>query len=297
MSGGSIAPAPNSEATEAWNGPLYERWIAFRDIVTTGLASHGEAALAAHPPLRGDRVLDIGCGLGDTTVRLAGMVGPSGRADGVDVAERMVATAAAEAREAGVANARFAACDVQTHRFEEAYDYAFSRFGTMFFANPVAALRNVREALRPGGRLNMVVWRRKLDNGWLHRAEQVVDRYLEEPEESDEPTCGPGPFSMQSADTLTDVLGGAGFGAIELRRCDDPVRIGDDLEHAIACTEALGPAAELLRLWGERADEIRPRIEAELREALAEFVTEDGVVGPASSWLVSARAGAGSGPP
>ncbi len=292
MTDGAAALAANSEATEAWNGPLYDRWIAFRDIVTDGLASHGEAALAAHPPPRGARVLDIGCGLGDTTRRLAELVGAEGHAHGIDVAERMIETATVEAREAGVGNVSFAALDVQARPFEQTYDYAFSRFGTMFFSSPVAALRNVREALVPGGRLNMVVWRRKLDNGWLHRAEQVVDRHLEEPEESDEPTCGPGPFSMQSADMVTDVLLGAGFSEIELRRCDDPIRIGRDIDHAVAYAEALGPAAELLRLWGDRANEIRPRIEAELREALAEFETDDGVVGPASSWLVSARAGA-----
>jgi len=291
MDAASAAPAANQEATEAWNGPLYERWLAFRHIVTDGLAAHGEAALAAHPPPRGGRALDIGCGLGDTTLRLAELVGPEGHADGVDVAERMIETAAGEARGAGVGNVSFAALDVQAHRFEQTYDYAFSRFGTMFFASPVAALRNVREALRPDGRLNIVVWRRKLDNGWLHEAEKVVDRHLDEPEESDEPTCGPGPFSMQSADTVTDVVLGAGFEDVELRRCDEPIKIGDDLDHAVAYAEALGPAAELLRLWGDRANEIRPRIEAELREALAGFLTEEGVVGPASSWLVSARAG------
>jgi SAM-dependent methyltransferase len=240
MTDGAAAPlAANREATEAWNGPLYERWIAFRDIVTAGLAWHGEAALTAHPPPRGGRTLDIGCGLGDTTLRLAELVGPDGHAHGIDVAERMIDTAAEEAREAGVENASFAALDVQAHHFEQTYDYAFSRFGTMFFASPVAALRNVRAALRPGAVLNIVVWRRKLDNGWLHRAEQVVERHLDEPEESDEPTCGPGPFSMQNADTVTDVLLGAGFGEIELRRCDHPIKIGHDLDHAVAYAEAI----------------------------------------------------------
>jgi ubiquinone/menaquinone biosynthesis C-methylase UbiE/glutathione S-transferase len=283
-----IVAAENREATEAWNGPLYERWIAFREIVTTGLASHGEALLAAHPPPRGARALDIGCGLGDTTLRLAELVGPQGLAEGVDVAARMIEAATAEAAEAGVANAVFHALDVQAHRFDGVYDYAFSRFGTMFFASPVAALRNGREALRPGAHLNMVVWRRKLDNGWLHTAEQAVKRYLDKPQESDEPTCGPGPFSMADADMVSEVLLGAGFAEIELRRHDEPITIGRDLDEAVACATALGPAGEVLRLWGDRAAEIRPTIDAALREALAAYETEDGVVGPASSWLVSA---------
>ncbi len=281
----------NVEATEAWNGPLYDIWIEYRDLVVHGLGDHGEAALARTPPQTGDRVLDIGCGLGDTTVRLAGLVGEAGHAHGVDVAERMIESAIAEAAEAGVENVSFEACDVETTTFSREFDYAFSRMGTMFFANPVIALRHVREALAPGGQLNMVVWRRKLDNEFLHRAEEVVAEYLDEPEESDAPRCGPGPFSMANADTVTDVLVHAGFESIGLARQDLPIRIGDDLEHAVAFNMSLGPAAEVLRMWGSRVDEIRPKIAADLRSALADFVVDGGaVVAPASTWAVSARA-------
>ena len=127
----------------------------------------------------------------------------------------MIETAIEEARERGDAHTTFAVQDVETQPFDREFDYAFSRMGTMFFANPVVALRNVREALAPGGVLNMVVWRRKLDNDMMHRAELVVAEYLEEPEESDAPRCGPGPFSMANADTVTDVLVHAGFADIQ----------------------------------------------------------------------------------
>jgi SAM-dependent methyltransferase len=281
----------NVEATEAWNGPLFDIWIEYRDIVAEGLRDHGEAALAADPPHEGDRVLDIGCGLGDTTKRLAGVVGSAGHAHGVDVAERMIDTAIAEAAEAGIENVSFAACDIEATKFDEVFDYAFSRMGTMFFANPVAALRNVRVALAPGSLLNMVVWRRKLDNEFMHRAEEVVAEYLEEPDDSDVPRCGPGPFSMADADTLTDVLKHAGYEDIGLVRQDLPYKIGKDLEHAVAFNMALGPAAEVLRMWGERVDDIRPKIADELRNALADFVVDGGaVVAPASTWAVTARA-------
>ena len=180
---------------------------------------------------------------------------------------------------------------MEATRFTETFDYAFSRMGTMFFANPVAALRNVREALAPGGLLNMVVWRRKLDNEFMHRAELVVDEYLEEPEESEAPRCGPGPFSMANADTVSDVLKHAGFEDIRLARQDLPYMIGNDLEHAVAFNMALGPAAEVLRMWGHRVDEIRPRIAADIREALSDYVVDGGaVVAPASTWAVTARA-------
>jgi SAM-dependent methyltransferase len=202
----------------------------------------------------------------------------------------MIETATAEARAAGIQNVTFAVQDVETEPFDREFDYAFARFGTMFFANPVAALRNVRAAMASDGVLNMVVWRRKLDNDMMHRAELVVAEYLDEPEESDAPRCGPGPFSMANADTVTDVLVHAGWSEIRLARQDLPYRIGNDLEQAVAFNMDLGPAAEVLRMWGHRIDEIRPKIAADLREALSDFVQEDGsVVAPASTWAITAR--------
>ena len=196
-----------------------------------------------------------------------------------------------EAERARLANVTFETRDVELTSFEQTFDYAFSRTGTMFFANPVVALGNVRRALAPGGRLNMVVWRRKLDNEFLHRAELVVAEYLDEPEESDAPRCGPGPFSMANADTVTDVLKHAGYEDIRLARQDLPYKIGNDLDQAVALNLAIGPGAEVLRMWGDRVDEIRPKIAADLRAALAEFEVDGGaVVGPSSTWAVTARA-------
>lgn len=281
--------AENREATEAWSGPLFERFVRFRELVAGGLGAHGEAAMAAHPPRSGDRVVDLGCGFGDTTRRLAGLVGPEGGALGVDVSEPFIEIARKEAEEEGVGNARFEVADVQVAEFGESFDYAFSRMGVMFFANPVAALRNVREALAPGGQLCAVVWRRKEDNEWVRRAELIVDEYLDHPEESEEPTCGPGPFSMANADTVSEQLKIAGFERIGLQRCDLPLKIGRDLDHAVEFNMALGPAGEVLRLWEDRIDEIRPKITADLREALAEFEGPDGVHAPASTWIISAR--------
>jgi SAM-dependent methyltransferase len=289
----SVAPT-NEEAAEAWNGVLFDRFVKYRQIVTAGLGAHGDEALRVHPPQPGERVLDIGCGFGDTTQRIAAMVGPEGSVLGFDVAERFIERARAEA-EAGPANVDFAVGDLQVTEFDQSFDYAFSRMGTMFFANPVPAMRNVRQALVPGGRLCMVVWRRKLDNEWLHRAERVVERFVEEPEESDEPTCGPGPFSMADADVTSQILLGAGFEQISLRRCDTEIEIGADIDEAVEFAMALGPAGEVIRLAGDQAERIRPEIEAALREALAEFAGPGGVSAPASTWIVSARAPAALG--
>src|SRR3954471_12967831 len=279
----------NSEAIAAWDGPLYDRFVRFRHIVTAGLGAHGEEALRLYPPGPGDRVLDIGCGFGDTTQRIAGLVGDAGEAVGVDAAERFIETARAEAVEAGVRNARFLVGDVQSIGFEGVYEMAFSRMGTMFFANPVAALRNVHAALVPGGRLAMVVWRRREDNAWLYRAQQIVEAIVQKPEEYDEPTCGPGPFSMSGADTTSDILTHAGFSDITLRRNDMPIMIGSDVDKALELVLALGPAGEILRLQGERAAHLHDLVRAAVREGLEDYVRPDGVWAGASTWIVSAR--------
>jgi SAM-dependent methyltransferase len=279
----------NQEALEAWNGVLFDRFVEFRHLVADGLAPHGRAGMRILPPRLGDHVLDIGCGFGDSSLELAELVGPTGSVLGVDVAPRFIETAQVEAAAAGVPNVRFEVRDVQASPFTERFDYAFSRFGTMFFANPVAALRNVRSAIEPGGGLCMVVWRRKLDNPWLHRAELIVKPLVPEPEEPQGPRCGPGPFFMADADTTGEILVSSGFEEIAFHRSDLPIRLGTDLDEAVASNMAIGPAAEAVRLAGPDVDSIRPQLEGLLREGLAEFVTPDGVFAASSTWVVTAR--------
>lgn len=285
-----MAISANDEAIEAWDGVLFDRFAQFRDVILPGLGVHSDRALVRHPPAVGERVLDVGCGFGDTTRQLAELVGPSGAALGVDAAPRFVEAARDEAAAAAADNVRFEVADVQTAPFEEEFDYAFSRCGTMFFANPVAAMRNVREALAPGGRLCMVVWRRKLDNPWLERSEVAVERWVTEDEDSDEPTCGPGPFSMANADTVSDILLNAGFGDVTLDRSDSSMLLGADLDAATAYVMALGPAAEVIRLAGDDAERLRPEITAAIRDVLTEYDSGDGVYAPVSTWIVAARA-------
>ncbi len=279
----------NEEAIRAWDGPLFDAFVRFRHLMTTGLGAHGEEALRLVPPRAGECVLDIGCGFGDTTQRIAGLVGPTGEVLGVDAAPRFIETARHEAAQAGIDNVRFEVADIENAAFGERFELAFSRMGTMFFANPVAALRNVREALLPDGRLVMVVWRAKVENDWLYRAQTITERFVTKPEEYDEPTCGPGPFSMANADTTSGILLSAGFKNVALRRCDIPITIGSDLEEAVELVMSIGPAAEILRLAGERAAHLHEPVADALREGLAEeWDGPDGVTAPASTWIVTA---------
>ncbi len=279
----------NDEAISAWDGVLFDRWLKYRHIFIGGLAVHGHEALRLFPPQPGWRVLDVGCGLGDTTHAIAQAVGPAGEAVGVDAAARMLDIARTEAAEAGIANARFDVADVQLDPLGDDFDMAFSRMGTMFFANPVAALRNVRKALRPGAELVMVVWRRREDNPWVWEAQQLVEQMLGRPQEYDEPTCGPGPFSMANADTVSDQLKYAGFAAATFRRCDLPILLGKDVEEALEIALALGPAAEIVRLWGDRMAHRHDEVRTALREVISGFARDDGSIhAMASTWIVSA---------
>ncbi|HEY8087882.1 MAG TPA: class I SAM-dependent methyltransferase [Polyangiaceae bacterium] len=279
----------NAEAIEAWNGVLFDKFARFRETLTTGLGAHGEALLERFPPRPGERVLDVGCGFGDTTITLARLVGAGGDAVGVDAAARFVETGRRDAAAQGVHNARFLVADVEREVPGGPYDRAFARFGTMFFANPVAALRNVRKVVVPGGVVTFVVWRRKDENACWYDPEQRVLSFVQPPEQTTAPTCGPGPFSMSSPDVVSAQLVAAGFERIAFERHDREIRVGKDIDDAIAFSMALGPAGEVMRLAGAEAERRKPEIMVSLREMLAPLARPDGVYAKSSSWLVSAR--------
>lgn len=280
----------NEIVIEAWNTVLFDKFVRFKHLIIDGLAPHSDEAFARYPFAKGARVLDIGCGFGDSTQRIAQLVGPSGEAVGVDCAANFVKTAAEEARAAGVANASFFAADVQSDDLRGPYDCAFARFGTMFFMMPGAAMRNIRKAIKPGGALTMIVWRRREDNPWLHDAELRVRQIVPvvSHEDTDQVHCGPGPFAMAGADMVSSMLKGAGYDRINFERFDTDICIGRDLADAIEFAMALGPAGEIIRLAGTDGERLKPQVVAALREALTPYVRANGVWAPSSTWFVTA---------
>lgn len=282
----------NEIPIEAWNTILFEKFVRFRHIVTNGLAKHGEKALREGPYAPGDHVLDIGCGFGDTTLAIAGQVTTSGRAVGVDCAENFVAIASKEATEAGFRNASYFVADVQGDDLRGPYDHAFARFGTMFFNLPGVAFRNICRALKAGGSLTMVVWRKREDNPWIHEAEQVARAIVPVVAhgDTDQVHCGPGPFSMADADLVSDMLASSGFGDISLRRYDCDICLGADMNEAISAAMELGPAGEIIRLAGAEGERLRPAVADALRSHFAPLCRQDGSVwGVSSSWIVRCR--------
>jgi SAM-dependent methyltransferase len=287
-SAGAVAPA-NEEAVRAWDTVLYERWKQNRQVFVGALNEITGDMFDLAPPPAGGRCIDIGCGFGETTQELAGLVGPGGFALGTDSSPRFIEDARREAREAGVTNVAFEVADAQTAAWDPVHDYAFSRMGTQFFAAPVAAMRTIRGALRPGGRLAKVCWRRKGESPFWAETEAVVQRFLQRPEEYEADTCGPGPFSLGNPDTCRGILEAAGFAEIDLHRRDFDYHMGADMEEAVDSLLAIGPGAELIRLNGEAGERRRPEIAEALAEHYAAWQRPGGeVVGRASVWLVTA---------
>jgi SAM-dependent methyltransferase len=278
------------EVMQAWNGVLFEKWVRFKHLLTSGLSPHGLALLARRPPTPGWRVLDLGCGFGDLSLQLAQKVGPQGEVVGVDVAQNFVEASTRDAAEAGANNARFVRADVQFDQLGGPYAAAYARFGLQFFTMPVAALRNVKRALEPGSPLAFVTWRKRENNQWLHVPELCVRSFIpEEKETAEEPTCGPGPFAMRSPDLVSDQLLAGGYREIAFERHDVDICVGRDLDEAIDFAMTLGPAGEIIRLAGDFGREKTPAIVAAMKDALAPYVTPRGVYAPSSAWLITAR--------
>jgi ubiquinone/menaquinone biosynthesis C-methylase UbiE len=283
------AQMDDTEFVTFWNEILAPKFIRFRHILVDGLSRHSEKIMPKLPVREGDRVLDVGCGFGDTALLLGKLVGPKGEVVGVDCCDAFLAAAAADRDHAGAENVRFMRGDAEIALPEGEFDFVFARFGTMFFANPVAGLRNMRKALRPGGRMVHIVWRDSKDNPWLSMAKDIVLRFLPPPGE-DARSCGPGPFSMTDEASVRKMMEIAGYENIAFERVDAPVLIGHDVADAIAFQLAIGPAGEVFREAGEEAEAKRAEIEEALAEAIGRQKLEDeGIMMPSSSWVISAE--------
>jgi len=278
---------PDSDFVEFWNNVLAPKFFKFKHVLVDGLTQHSEAIFPSLPVREGDRVLDVGCGFGDTAIKLARLVGPRGEVVGLDCCDAFLDFARDDAKAKGVPNISFMRGDAEITLPSEGFDFVFARFGTMFFANPVAGLRNMRKALRPGGKMVHIVWRGRADNPWLSMAKDVVLEFLPQPG-ADALTCGPGPFSMASEDMVRGMMKAAGYTDIGFRRVDAQVMVGNDVSDAIAFQLALGPAGEVFREAGAEAEEKRPQIEAALAKAIdRQKSSAEGIVMDSSSWVIS----------
>jgi SAM-dependent methyltransferase len=278
----------NAEQAEFWNSASGEKWVTYQEALDQRLAPLTGRLLERCGVRPGDAVIDIGCGAATTTLLLADAVGAHGSVLGIDISERLLAAARRRVLHGGLHNVRLILADAQTQRFERAcHDRVVSRFGVMFFDDPVRAFANLAGALRGGGHLAFVSWGPLEDNPWFVLPLEVAVPRLGPPEP--QPPRAPGPLALSERDYIQEILTGAGFADIGIERIDTHLPGARSTNEEAELMSLFGPLSRLLRERG--ADETtRATLVAELADRLAPYATADGVRLPAVAHLVTASA-------
>jgi len=278
--------AANAQQIQYWNDLAGRKWVAYRPLLDAQLGPLGQHAMGRLGIATGERALDVGCGCGSTTLELARRVGPTGKVTGIDISTPMLNLARDAARAAAVSYVQFENADAQTHGFPSgSIDIVFSRFGVMFFDDPVAAFANLRAALRPGGRIGFVCWQQLRRNAWMHVPLDAAAPYL--PPQPPPVPHVPGPFAFADPARIYDVLSRAGFAAVCIEALQESLAIGGQLsvEDTVGLLLQIGP---LGRAMTDVVGELRARVAQSVHDAVAPFLTPVGVRMPAAVWLVMA---------
>jgi SAM-dependent methyltransferase len=272
----------NVEQAAAWDGPSGEGWVQREDLQNRALRAHSERLLAVAAVGSSDHVLDVGCGTGDTT-RACARLAVDGDVLGVDLSTVMLERARARAAAEGLTNVEFVRADAQVHPFPAGRaDVVVSRFGVMFFADPVAGFANIRAGMADGGRFVAVVWQEFAGNEWV----AVPWRALAMGRPRATPVAGAvGPFGLADPERVRAVLGAAGFARVELEDVAVPYWYGDDVDTAVGFAREIGVLHPLLAdLDADSAE----RATDALRTAMAAHETRDGVVLDSRVWIITA---------
>jgi ubiquinone/menaquinone biosynthesis C-methylase UbiE len=277
----------NAQQIEYWNATAGPKWVELQRQLDEQLEPYGIAVMQALEVRSGEAGLDVGCGCGATTIELARRLGPTGSVLGVDISEVMLERARASAKGAKVDNARFERADAQVHAFRpESFDVAFSRFGVMFFENPVAAFENLRRAVRHGGRFGFICWQAPHENPWMSLPTLAVMQYV--PVEVPADPHAPGPFAFADPARVSGLLQRAGFADIRHRELRHDVAVGGagNLDDALGFILRMCPASKAL---AEADAETRAAATAAVRSSMAPFERNGTVSMPSAAWIFTAR--------
>lgn len=273
----------NADQADYWNGPAGQRWIERQETQDVVLAPVSAVLFDRALAAEGIRVIDVGCGCGETTIELARRVGPKGRVIGIDISAPMLARARERARGLPL---NFVLADATVHPFEPGRaDLLFSRFGVMFFADPTVSFLNMRKALRPGGRAAFACWQEPRKNPWMMLPLQAAYKHVPRlPEVGPE---DPGPFSFAREDRVRRILSGAGFSSIALEPVDLTldIAVGHGLDAAVDGALSIGPVSRALD--GQPPD-LMAAVTHSIRAALAPLQKGDTVSLGAAVWIATA---------
>jgi SAM-dependent methyltransferase len=274
---------PNADQIEYWNELAGPKWVAAETLLDVQIGSLGVRAMEHAGVAPGEAVLDVGCGCGQSTLQLADKVGPGGSVTGIDVSRVMLERA--RSRAAGRDNVRFEAADAQTAALPKAgFDLVFSRFGVMFFADPVAAFANLRSSLKPGGRVAFVCWQELGRNAWMRIPLAAAAAHVSLPAP---PAPGaPGPFAFADADRVRRILTGAGFANTACEGVEQALLVGGggEVERTVEFMLQIGPLGALMRETGEAT---RSAVAGAVHDAVAGYATPEGVRMDSAAWFVT----------
>jgi len=274
----------NQDQVDFWNGRMGHEWVLLQARMDANLSAIHDALMPFAAPKPGETVLDIGCGTGTTSMALADAVGPQGRVFGIDISRTMLDLA--RQRGQGRANLSFAEVDASQGQFQLDYDLLFSRFGVMFFDDPVGAFANLHRALKPGGRLAFACWRTPPENSWASAPIAAAKPFLPEAPPPDPNASGP--FAFADPQRILSILSDVGFHDVETRPFDGVMDMGTDMDQAAAYTLRIGPLA---RAAAGLDDTTKAKITVAVKDVLDRFRCADGrIAPPVACWLVSACA-------
>ncbi len=266
----------NTEQAEFWNGRMGDAWVQVEDNIDRMLLPLTEPAITRLAPSRSEQIIDVGCGCGTTSI----MIADQGAAVwGVDISDKMIDQANRKNSQV-----TFTVADAATQPFEPIYDAVFSRFGIMFFSDPVAALGNLRAALKPDGRISFLCWQAPTSNPWMAMVGQALQPYQPEDLPAPDPDA-PGPFSMADPEKTSMQLAAAGFSHVEVEPIERDILLGKSVDEAMAFQQHVGPLSGLLAVTEPAQHEELINV---VRGVFEPLVGADGIQLPAAAWLVSA---------
>jgi SAM-dependent methyltransferase len=273
----------NIAQIEYWNTKAGETWAKFQEALDRQIQTLGLAAMDTLRPEKGEHIIDIGCGCGQTSLDLGSRVGAAGSVVGVDISKPMLEVALRRPRPAPNLRVTFKQLDAQSDDLGDGcFDAAFSRFGVMFFSDPVVAFANIRRSLNPSGRLVFVCWRPLNQNPWMREPLDAALPLL--PPIAPFDPMAPGPFAFADAGRVQSILDEARFGSVKVGPFDAAIG-GANLEQTLQLALNVGPLAAALRESPERAETVANAV----RDVLSKYATPNGVLMPAAVWIVSAH--------